>query len=580
MLLRLMRDHLRPYKGWLGAIVLLQLVATGAMLYLPSLNADIIDKGVVRGDTSYVVHTGALMLAVSLAQAVCAVAAAWFGAHVSMAFGRDVRRNVFAQVGRFSAREVTLIGAPSLITRATNDVQQVQMLTMLTCTMAVQIPILMVGSIAMAMHVDLAMSWLVAVVVPVLAVLIGLVVSRMVPYFRLVQERLDAVNKVLREQITGIRVVRAFVREPLETERFAKANQDLTHVSLKAGNWMAAMFPIVMLVANGASVALIWFGGHSIADGSMQPGALTAFLSYLMQIVMSVMMGTFMLMQVPRSAVCADRITEVLDTDSSVVPSQSPVTELTVHGHLDLEGVSLTYPGAEQPVLRDVSFSARPGQTVAVIGSTGAGKTTLINLIPRLLDATAGSVKVDGVDVRDLDEEVLWATLGLIPQKAFLFTGTVGSNLRQGRPEATDEELWEALRIAQGEDFVRAMPEQLDTPIAQGGTNVSGGQRQRLAIARALVRRPEIYLFDDAFSALDLATDARLRAALKPVTVDATVVIVAQRIATIRDADLILVLDDGEIVGRGTHDELVAGNPTYQEIAASQGIGENEEAVA
>jgi ATP-binding cassette subfamily B protein len=576
MLLRLMRGHLRPYRGWLGAIVVLQFVSTAAMLYLPNLNADIIDKGVVLGDTGYVVRTGAVMLAVSIAQAICSVSAAWFGSHVAMAFGRDLRAAVFRRVGGFSSREVTTFGAPSLITRATNDVQQVQMLTMLTCTMAVQIPIMMIGAIVMAIRVDFGMSWLVAAVVPTLAVLVGIVVSRMVPYFRKVQERLDAINKVLREQITGIRVVRAFVREPLETRRFAEANDALTEVSLKAGTWQAAMFPIVMLVANGASVALIWFGGHRIADNTMLPGALTAFLSYLMQIVMSVMMGTFMLMMVPRSAVCADRIGEVLETDSSVVPPAVAVTSVDVAGHLDFQGVSLTYPGAEQPVLRDVSFSARPGQTVAVIGSTGAGKTTLVNLVPRLLDATAGRVLVDDVDVRDLDPELLWSKLGLIPQRAFLFSGTVASNLRQGKPDATDEELWAALEIAQGADFVRAMPEQLDAPIAQGGTNVSGGQRQRLAIARALVRRPEIYLFDDAFSALDLATDARLRAALKPETRDSTVLIVAQRIATIRDADLILVLDDGEVVGRGTHEELMAQNPTYQEIAASQGITAEE----
>ncbi|HWU20090.1 MAG TPA: ABC transporter ATP-binding protein [Nocardioides sp.] len=576
MLLRLMREHLRPYRGWLTAIVLLQFASTVAMLYLPKLNADIIDNGVVRGDTAYVVRSGALMLAISLGQAVCSVSAAWFGSHIAMAFGRDLRAEVFGRVGRFSAREVATFGAPSLITRATNDVQQVQMLTMMTCTMAVQIPIMMVGAIVMAMRVDFGMSWLVAAVVPTLAVLVGFVVSRMVPYFRLVQERLDGVNKVLREQITGIRVVRAFVREPLETERFAVANDALTDVSLKAGSWMAAMFPIVMVVANGASVALIWFGGHRVADGTMLPGALTAYLSYLMQIVMSVMMSTFMLMMVPRSAVCADRIGGVLDTDSSVTPAVRPVTSLEVAGHLDFEGVSLTYPGAEQPVLRQVGFSARPGQTVAVIGSTGAGKTTLVNLVPRLLDATEGRVLVDGVDVRDLDEELLWSRLGLIPQRAFLFSGTVRSNLLHGKPDATDEELWAALEIAQGADFVRAMPDQLDAPIAQGGTNVSGGQRQRLAIARALVRRPEIYLFDDAFSALDLATDARLRAALKPETRQSTVVIVAQRIATIRDADLILVLDDGAVVGRGTHDELMGSNPTYQEIAASQGIGQDE----
>jgi len=443
----------------------------------------------------------------------------------------------------------------------------------------VTIPIMMVGGVVMAMREDFGLSWLVVAVVPVLFVCIGLVVSRMVPAFRQVQERLDDVNRVLREQITGIRVVRAFVREPHETRRFDRANGDLTAVSLRAGRWMALMFPLVMGVSNVASVGVIWFGGHRVDSGQMEVGALTAFLAYLMQILMSVMMGTFMLMMVPRAAVSADRITEVLDTDTSVVPPARPVTGVAVSGHLDLEGVGLTYPGAEAPVLRDVTFRARPGQTIAVIGSTGAGKTTLVNLVPRLIDATEGTVRVDGVDVRDLDPELLWSKIGLVPQRAFLFTGTIASNLRYGRPDADDDELWRALEIAQAADFVRAMPAQLDTPVAQGGTTVSGGQRQRLAIARALVRRPEIYLFDDAFSALDVATDARLRAALRPVTVDATVLIVAQRIATIRDADQILVLEDGAVVGQGTHDELLADNATYQEIAASQGI-KGEEVLA
>ena len=581
MLLRLLRTHLSPYKPWLSVIVVLQFAATVAMLYLPSLNADIIDNGVATGDTGYVVRLGGVMLAVSLLQAGCSVVAAWFASHASMAFGRDLRAAVFGRVGTFSSREVMHFGAPSLITRATNDVQQVQMLAMMTCTMAVMIPVMMIGGIVMSMRQDLGLSWLVAVVAPVLGVCIGVVVANMVPAFRLVQERLDGVNKILREQITGIRVVRAFVREPLETQRFAKANDDLTEVSVRAGRWMATMFPLVMLIANVASVAVIWFGGHRVDSGAMEVGSLTAFLSYLMQIVMSVMMGTFMLMMIPRASVCADRIGEVLDARSTVVPPDLAVTEedvAGVAGHLDLEGVGVTYPGAEAPVLRGVSLSARPGQTVAVIGSTGAGKTTLVNLVPRLLDATEGRVLVDGVDVRDLEPEVLWKRIGLVPQRAFLFSGTVASNLRYGNPDATDEELWRALEIAQASDFVDEMPEGLDAPIAQGGTNVSGGQRQRLAIARALVRKPEIYLFDDAFSALDLATDARLRAALEPVTRDATVVIVAQRLATIRDADQILVLEDGEVVGRGTHDELLATNPTYQEIAASQGI--TEEAVA
>jgi ATP-binding cassette subfamily B multidrug efflux pump len=578
MLIRLLRTHLAPYRGWLTALVLLQLTSTVAMLYLPHLNADIIDKGIARGDNGYVLRIGAVMLAIALVQAACSMTSAWFGGQAAMAFGRDVRKRVFARIGSFSAREVSGFGAPSLITRATNDVQQVQMLAMMTCTMAVTIPIMMVGGVVMAMREDFGLSWLVVAVVPVLFLCIGIVVSQMVPAFRSVQERLDDVNRVLREQITGIRVVRAFVREPYETKRFDDANGDLTEVSLRAGRWMALMFPLVMGVSNIASVGVIWFGGHRVDSGQMEVGALTAFLSYLMQILMSVMMGTFMLMMVPRAAVSADRISEVLATDTSVVAPTAPVTEVHVSGHLDLEGVGLTYPGAEAPVLSGVTFSARPGQTIALIGSTGAGKTTLVNLVPRLLDATEGVVRVDDVDVRDLDPELLWSKIGLVPQRAFLFSGTIASNLRYGKPDATDEELWAALEIAQGADFVRDMPDGLDTAVAQGGTTVSGGQRQRLAIARALVRRPEIYLFDDAFSALDVATDARLRAALRPVTRDATVLIVGQRIATIRDADLILVLEDGEVVGQGTHDELLAGNETYREIAASQGVTEGEAA--
>ncbi|KQY56810.1 ABC transporter ATP-binding protein [Nocardioides sp. Root140] len=570
MLLRLMRTYLAPYKGWIAIVVALQFISTVAMLFLPSLNADIIDQGVAEGDTGYIMRVGGIMLGVSLVQIVCSVVAVWFSARTAMAFGRDLRAAVFHRVGTFSGREVGQFGAPSLITRNTNDVQQVQMLALMTCTMAVAVPIMMVGGVLMAMREDLGLSWLLAIVVPALFLAVGVVVSRMVPNFRLVQERIDGVNRVLREQITGIRVVRAFVREPHETRRFQKANDDLTDVSVKAGRWMATMFPLVMLIVNVSSVAVLWFGGHRVDSGQMEVGALTAFLSYLMQILMSVMMGTFMLMMIPRAAVCADRITEVLDTDTSVVPPAQPVTSVQQSGHLVLDGVGFTYPGAEQPVLQDVSFEARPGQTVAVIGSTGSGKSTLVDLVPRLFDATTGSVQVDGVDVRDLDPETLWHRIGLVPQQAFLFSGTVASNLRHGKPDATDDELWRALAIAQGRDFVEAMSEGLESPITQGGTNVSGGQRQRLAIARALIREPEIYLFDDSFSALDLATDARLRAALRPVTRNATVVLVAQRVSTIRDADLILVLEDGIVVGRGTHDELLADCPTYQEIVESQ----------
>ena len=570
LLLKILRTGLAPYKRWLAVIVVLQFTATVAMLYLPSLNADIIDEGVALGDTDFILHTGAVMLGVSLLQILCSVVAVAFAARTSMSFGRDLRAAVFHRVGSFSGREVAQFGAPSLITRNTNDVQQVQMLALLSCSLAVQVPIMMVGGIVMAMREDLGLSWLLAVVVPALFLSVGLVVSQMVPSFREVQTRIDDVNRILREQISGIRVVRAFVREPRERLRFAEANDGLTDVSVRAGRWMATMFPLVMLVVNISSVAVIWYGGHRVNDGLMQVGALTAFLSYLMQILMSVMMGTFMLMQIPRSSVCADRISEVLDTRPSVVPPREGVTELPGRGELEVDDVSFTYPGAEQPVLCNVSFRARAGQTVAVIGSTGAGKSTLVNLVPRLFDATTGTVRVDGIDVRDIEPEHLWSRIGLVPQKAFLFSGTVRSNLLHGKPDATDDELWRALEVAQARDFVERMPEQLDAPIVQGGTNVSGGQRQRLAIARALVRRPEIYLFDDAFSALDLATDARLRAAMRPETRDSIVVVVAQRVSTIRDADLILVLEDGRVVGHGTHAELLADNETYQEIVTSQ----------
>jgi ATP-binding cassette subfamily B protein len=570
MLIRLVRRFLSTYRRPLAVVVALQFVGTLGALYLPSLNADIIDKGVVTGDTGYIVRVGALMLAVAFLQVACSVGAVWFGARTAMGFGRDVRAAIFQRVGTFSQREVQDFGAPSLITRETNDVQQVQMLVLLSCTLMVMAPIMMVGGVIMAMREDLGLSWLIAVTVPVLALALGLIISRMVPSFRVMQVKIDEVNRLLREQITGVRVVRAFVREPLETQRFAGANTDLTAVATRAGRWQAAMFPTVMVVANVASVAVLWFGGHRVGSGEMQVGALTAYLAYLMQIVMSVMMGTFMMMMIPRSAVCADRIMEVLETDTSVALPEEPVTDLPRRGTLELEGVEFSYPGADAPVVHDLTFSATPGQTVAVIGSTGAGKSTLVNLVPRLFDVTGGSLRIDGVDVRRLAPALLWSLIGLVPQKAYLFSGTVRSNLLHGKPGATDAELWEALEIAQADDFVREMPEGLDSPITQGGTNVSGGQRQRLAIARAVIRRPEIYLFDDSFSALDLATDARLRAALRPVTRDSTVLIVAQRVSTIRDADQILVMEDGAVVGRGTHHELLADCPTYQEIVASQ----------
>ena len=569
-LLRLLREYLRPYTRWIVYVVILQSVGSIASLYLPTLNADIIDNGVVLGDTGYIIRTGGWMLAVSFIQIACTITAVFIGARTAMAFGRDVRSRFFRKVGSFSSREMGRFGAPSLINRDTNDVQQVQMLVVMTFTMMIAAPIMLVGGVIMAMREDIGLSWLVAVAVPVLAAAAGLIISRMLPGFRLMQARLDGVNRVLREQIMGIRVIRAFVREPYETDRFADANRDLTDVAIFVGRWMAAMFPTIMLILNLSSVAVLWFGGLRIDAGAMQIGSLTAFLAYLIQILMAVMMSTFMLVMVPRASVSADRIGEVLGTAPSILLPETGVTTTTGRGELDFCNAELTYEGADYPVLRDVSFTARPGQTTAIVGSTGAGKTTLINLIPRLFDVTGGRVMVDGVDVRDFDPEALWARIGLVPQKAYLFSGTVASNLRYGKQDATEAEMWEALEIAQAKDFVSEMEGGLDAHIAQGGTTVSGGQRQRLAIARAVIRRPEIYLFDDSFSALDVATDVRLRDALEPVTADATVLIVAQRVFTITGADQIVVLEDGEVVGLGTHDELMISCPTYVEIVESQ----------
>jgi ATP-binding cassette subfamily B protein len=570
VLIRLLREYLRPYPRQIWIVVVLQLVQTLATLYLPTLNADIIDKGVVHGDTGYILRLGGWMLAVTLVQVVCAAGAVFFGARTATAMGRDVRAALFQRVQSFSAREVGQFGTPSLITRTTNDVQQVQMLVLMTLTMMLSAPIMCIGGIALAVHLDVPLSGLLLVAIPALAIIVTLIIARMRPLFRLTQERLDRINQVLRDQLAGIRVIRAFVRDTREEERFAHANQDLYDVSLGIGRLLALMFPSVMLVLNVSSVAVLWFGGHRIASGGMQVGELTAFLSYLMQILISVMMATFMFMLVPRAEVCAERIEEVLDTDSSVVPPANPVHSTINHGFLELRDAEFHYPGAEQPVLQNVNLVARPGETTAVIGSTGSGKTTLLNLVPRLFDATGGAVLVDGVSVRDLDPAVLSGAVGLVPQKPYLFTGTIASNLRYGKPDATDEELWHALEIAQARDFVERMAEGLEAPITQGGTNVSGGQRQRIAIARALVHRPEIYLFDDSFSALDYATDAALRAALTAETREATVVIVAQRVSTIRHADRIVVLDEGRVVGSGTHRELMAGNETYREIVLSQ----------
>jgi ATP-binding cassette subfamily B protein len=570
MLIRLLRTYLAPYRWLLVGVIALQLVGTMASLYLPSLNASIIDEGVAKGDTGLIWRIGQTMLGVSLLQIVCSIAAVYLGAKTAMRFGRDVRAGIFDRVLKFSDRELNSFGAPSLITRNTNDVQQVQMLVLLTCTVLVAAPITMIGGVFMALREDVGLSWLVVVAVPVLAGAVGVVIMRMGPLFRVMQDQIDVVNRVLREQITGIRVVRAFVREPYETERFSRANGDLTATATSVGRLMASIFPIVMFVLNLSSVAVLWFGARRIDAGEMQIGSLTAFLTYLVQILMSVMMATFLLMLAPRAAVCAERIQEVLLTESSVVLPEHPVTQLDAAGVVELTDAEFSYPGADHPVVRNVSFTARAGQVTAIIGSTGSGKTTLVSLIPRLFDATGGSVTVDGVEVRKMDADLLWSRIGLVPQKPFLFSGTVASNLRYGNPDATDDELWHALRVAQAEDFVREMPEQLEAPISQGGTNVSGGQRQRLSIARALVKRAEIYVFDDSFSALDVATDARLRAALKAETREAAVIIVGQRVATIADANQILVLEDGAVVGAGTHAELLENCPTYVEIVDSQ----------
>ncbi|AZM53096.1 multidrug ABC transporter ATP-binding protein [Streptomyces sp. WAC 01529] len=570
MLIRLLRTHLRPYKKPIALLVLLQFLQTCASLYLPTLNADIIDNGVVQGDTGYILTYGGIMIAVTIVQMVCNIGAVFYGARTASAFGRDVRAAVFDRVQSFSAREVGQFGAPSLITRTTNDVQQVQMLALMSFTLMVTAPIMCVGGIVMALGLDVPLSGILVAVVPVLGVSVSLIVRRLRPLFRSMQVRLDTVNRVLREQITGNRVIRAFVRDAYEKERFRKANADLTDVSLGTGKLLALMFPIVMTVVNISSVAVVWFGAHRIDDGGMEIGALTAFLAYLMQIVMSVMMATFMFMMVPRAEVCAERIEEVLDTESSVVPPADPVRELRSHGHLELRGVGFRYPGAEEPVLKAIDLLARPGETTAVIGSTGSGKSTLLSLVPRLIDATEGQVLVGGVVVATIEPALLAKTVSLVPQKPYLFAGTVATNLRYGNPDATDEELWHALEVAQAKEFVSGLEGGLGAPISQGGTNVSGGQRQRLAIARTLVQRPEIYLFDDSFSALDYATDAALRRALSRETAEATVVIVAQRVSTIRDADRIIVLDEGRVVGTGGHHELMESNETYREIVLSQ----------
>jgi ATP-binding cassette, subfamily B, multidrug efflux pump len=570
---RLLNSHLWPYRRLLLLVVVFQSVQTFATLTLPELSADLINNGVLQGDDDYILRIGAIMLGFSFVQIVFAIIAVWFGARASMAFGRDVRRDLFHKVTDFSAREVGRLGAPSLITRITNDVQQVQLVVVMFTTMMVAAPITMVIGVIMALREDLGLSLVLLVSIPVSVIVLGIVIVRMVPAFQVMQARIDRINSVLREQITGMRVVRAFVREPHESERFAEANAGLTEVSLRAGRLMSLMFPTVGLIVNFSSIAVLWIGAGRVNSGDLQVGSLVAYLSYLIQILMSVMMLTFMMSMIPRAAVAAERVVEVLDTESSVRPPESPVTAPPERGTIEFRDVSFSYPGAGHPVLADVSFRVATGETTAIIGSTGAGKSTIVNLITRLFDATAGTVLVNGVDVRDLAPELLWGRIGYVPQRAYLFSGTVASNLRFGRPDATEAELWDALDIAQAAGFVQVMPDGLDSEIHQGGTNVSGGQRQRLAIARALVVQPDIYVFDDAFSALDLATEARLRAALTSRIADAAVVIVGQRVSSIRHADQILVLEDGRVIGAGTHDALLATCGTYAEIVASQHAG-------
>lgn len=570
MLVTLIRRYGRPYWPYITAVMVFQLASTIAALYLPSLNAQIIDQGVSRGDTDFIWRTGALMLAVAFVQVATAIAGVYYGSKTAMAVGRDLRRGVFRSVTRFSAKDVNSFGAPTLITRGTNDVQQIQMLVLMGLNFMVSTPIMCIGGIVMALREDLSLSWLVWVSVPVLVAVVGYLVVRLMPLFRSMQSKIDRINAVLREQIVGIRVVRAFVREPHETERFGKANEELTDVSLKIGSLFVLMFPAIGMILHLSTAAVLWFGGHRVDAGDMQVGSLTAFLQYLLQILMAVMMGTFMAMMIPRASVCADRIGEVLDVEPSIHDPGQPVTPERLEGVVEYRNVTFAYPGAEEPVLSNVSFTARPGETVAIIGSTGSGKSSLISLLPRFYDIADGEVLLDGVPVNRLDHAEITKRVAMVPQRPYLFSGTIAHNLRFGKTEASDEELWDALQIAQGTDFVRAKKNGLGARIAQGGTNVSGGQRQRLCIARALVTKPKVYLFDDSFSALDVATDARLRQALKRTTADATVIIVAQRISTITDADEILVLDKGRIIDRGTHEELLEDSPTYREIVASQ----------
>jgi ATP-binding cassette subfamily B protein len=570
VLAKLLVRYLKP-SGWLLlGVLVFQAASAIASLYLPSLNADIIDNGVSKGDTDYIWRTGIVMLTVSLGQIVASIIATYFAARAAMKLGRDIRDDIFERVSGFSEREVTGFGAGSLITRNTNDVQQVQMLAMMAATFLVTAPLLAIGGIVLAIEQAASLAWIIAVAVPILLLVAGIVIARMVPLFRSYQGKLDGVNRVMREQLTGIRVIRAFVREPIEEQRFREANTDIMVVGRKVGSLFVVLFPAVMLILNVTVIGVIWFGGMQVDSGEIQIGTLFAFMQYAMIILSGVMMASFMTLMIPRAAVSAERVGEVLDTHSSLARPADAVAEFPTPGTVEFRDVTFTYPGAEHPILSGITFRADPGETVAVVGSTGAGKTTLVSLIPRLFDVTDGVVEVGGIDVRRADLDGLWSTIGLVPQRPFLFSGTIASNLRFGREDATDAELWRALEIAQASDFVSQMDAGLDAPISQGGTNVSGGQRQRLAIARAIVHQPRVLVFDDSFSALDLTTDARLRQALWRELPEVTKIVVAQRVSTITDADRIIVLDDGGIVGTGTHEHLLETSQTYREIVESQ----------
>ncbi len=571
MLLALLRQYIRPYRRLVAVLMVLQVVSTLASLYLPTVNATIIDEGVAKGDTDTIIRLGMVMLGVTGLQVLCAVAAVYFGSRTGTGFGRDLRSAMFEHIITFSERETARFGAPTLLTRSTNDVRQIVFLVQMTTTVLVTAPIMCIGGIIMAIHQEAALTWLLLVAVPILAVANYAIMSRMLPLFRRMQSLIDGINRVMRDQLSGVRVVRAFTRERFERDRFAQANTALSNTALGAGNWQALMLPVTTLTINVSSVAVIWFGGLRIDRGQMQVGSLSAFLSYFAQILMAVVMATMTLVVLPRASVCAERITEVLATPAAVDSPPNPKFPRDgVTGVVRLDGVTFTYPGADRPVLQDISLTALPGTTTAIVGSTGSGKSTLVSLICRLYDVTDGAVLVDGVDVRDYHTERLWSSIGLVPQRGYLFSGTVADNLRYGKADATDEEMWEALRVAAAEEFVLAHG--LQMRVAQGGINFSGGQRQRLAIARAVVRRPAIYLFDDAFSALDVHTDSRVRTSLRETAMDAAIIVVTQRVSTAAQADQVIVVDNGKIVGAGTHESMLADCATYAEFAASQSV--------